>query len=338
MKRDFMKKSLVIVLGLLILGSLPVSAADIYAPNNFGVKQSSNNGDNYVEDVYQKYKQIVTWKKNYLLVYIPDDARSQFVWSQFKVWENVFGGAIIFEKITVDRNADITVHYENPYLGKKVGYTRLSFKDGEIRKADMFIYDDILTNPLKDFAVLHEIGHALGITNHSPNPADIMYATKTARQNGLSVRDKNTIKILYGPSMGQEAYIPKAAPEITSRSSDLQKADKLLENSQFDAAIQEYKRIAIGGLDTAEAYAGIATCYYAMGKSSEAYRYAKKAIALKPNDKEIVHMYLGMGMLTDHTKDVKKFLDKYTAENPDALSDYEIKSTLIQLQEISSDK
>lgn len=339
MKKDLMKKSLLVMLGLAVLGSVPVySAQTSVAPANTTAVNSVNSDDNYIDDVYQKYKQIVVWKKNYILVYIPDDARAQFVWSQFKIWENVLGGAITFEKIVVDRNADITVHYENPYLGKKVGFTRLSFKDGEIRKADMFIYDDILTNPLKDFAVLHEIGHALGITNHSPNPADIMYATKTARQNGLSVRDKNTIKMLYEPSIGGMNYKPKSAVETSSRSSDLQNADKLLENGQFEAAIQAYKKIASGGLDTAEAYAGMATCYYTMGKGDEAYKYAKKAVAAKPNDKAIVHSYLGIGLLTEHNKDVKKFIDKYTAENPDALSDYEVQSTIQQLQSSNDNK
>lgn len=296
------------------------------------VNNTVNNGDNYLEEVYQKYKQIVYWQKNYLLVYIPNDARADFIWSQFKIWENVLGGTIAFEKIPVEKNADILVHYENAYLGKEVGFTRLSFKEGTIRRADMFIYDDILTNPLKDYCVLHEIGHALGITNHSSNPGDIMYPTKTARQNGLSMRDKNTIKMIYDLS-GQTPSFATAPPDYSLRSEELQNADKLFENGQFENAIQLYKKAAALPQYEAEAYGGVASCYFAMGNGEQSWKYAKKAVNLQENNRDLVYIFMRIGLATNHSKEVKKFLDKYIVEYPDALADNQIQSTMILLQQ-----
>jgi hypothetical protein len=51
--------------------------------------------------------------------------------------------------------------------------------------------------------VLHEMGHALGLGEHSPHPEDIMYGSasrKTAR--GLSSRDRATLKLLYQRPIG----------------------------------------------------------------------------------------------------------------------------------------
>jgi len=42
---------------------------------------------------------------------------------------------------------------------------------------------------------LHQIGHAIGIYGHSPNPDDIMYVNFT--QDSLSERDKNTLNEIY---------------------------------------------------------------------------------------------------------------------------------------------
>jgi hypothetical protein len=45
------------------------------------------------------------------------------------------------------------------------------------------------------FTTTHEIGHALGITAHSPNPDDIMYADPLVA--GLSARDRSTAELAY---------------------------------------------------------------------------------------------------------------------------------------------
>lgn len=51
--------------------------------------------------------------------------------------------------------------------------------------------------------VLHEMGHALGLIGHSPEPGDIMYASATITSStALSERDRATLRALYAKPIG----------------------------------------------------------------------------------------------------------------------------------------
>lgn len=50
--------------------------------------------------------------------------------------------------------------------------------------------------------MLHEMGHALGLTGHSPDPGDILYARGQAAP-GLSDRDRETLRLLYASPIGK---------------------------------------------------------------------------------------------------------------------------------------
>ena len=65
--------------------------------------------------------------------------------------------------------------------------------------------DKISDNRMR-FAALHEVGHALGLAEHSPNPEDIMFFADSPAdlKRGLTERDRQTILRLYtsNPSSG----------------------------------------------------------------------------------------------------------------------------------------
>lgn len=85
---------------------------------------------------------------------------------------------------------------------------------------------------------LHELGHALGIDGHSPEPGDIMYFSRIHRAEdrpALSDRDKQTLKMLYKTEL---AYMPpkgSAAEKTAERISTYNKNIKI-----YNAAVADY--------------------------------------------------------------------------------------------------
>ena len=56
-------------------------------------------------------------------------------------------------------------------------------------------------------AMLHEMGHALGLGGHSPERADIMYPrVRRSAEEGLSRRDRNTLRALYTRPVGARIH------------------------------------------------------------------------------------------------------------------------------------
>lgn len=65
--------------------------------------------------------------------------------------------------------------------------------------------------------VLHEVGHALGIAGHSPNPEDLMYGFVDVDtpdlfgMRALTARDRATIRKLYEKPIGARIRAPRRA-------------------------------------------------------------------------------------------------------------------------------
>ncbi len=86
------------------------------------------------------------------------------------------------------------------------------------------INDEPLSDQYFKRVALHEIGHACGLTNHSPNPDDIMYGTALSKTPSctLTSRDKNTLVALYSIDQAKINHsalvIENMLPEKTNQS------------------------------------------------------------------------------------------------------------------------
>lgn len=127
----------------------------------------------------------------------------------FAQWTHFTKNKIIFSYSTTPKNSDIEIEFidrpTNVEHNKAVGYTipsyyvntnllaqvtiTISVKDAEGKKLD----EGILYG-----AIVHEIGHALGLTDHSLDIKSVMYPyTLPNVEQGITEEDLNRLKILY---------------------------------------------------------------------------------------------------------------------------------------------
>lgn len=116
----------------------------------------------------------------------------------FTEWDST-GIPLRFEYVASPRDADIRVHWTD-HLDHKTGSTTWrTDRTGWLLSGDITLATHISDGQPLDARgmraiALHEVGHALGLS-HSVDGHDIM--APLVRVDGLSIPDRNTIKLLY---------------------------------------------------------------------------------------------------------------------------------------------
>lgn len=168
-------------------------------------------GDNY----FRLQRKICRWsdKTKFVLVYIstaehlPDwkPWNVQIVKDAFAEWQRALDNRLIFVFLNEPSQADVVVQWWNtstPQVEKGAsGLNSYQTWGKYIAKNDVFISLHHDTGEARDSSMLyatalHELGHMIGIREHSDNPNDMMYFRTTDRLH-LSQRDINTMKMIY---------------------------------------------------------------------------------------------------------------------------------------------
>lgn len=173
---------------------------------------------NYINECLYK-KVLARWSDDslplkifieHLICGVSHDAEKYFI-SQVKralyEWGKASDWKITTELVEKKVESDIQIewHWKNKSafeadkcLGKCQMKTKLSGKILEKSLIKIYLPFDRPIMNVKEFypIVLHELGHAFGIFNHSEDRQDIMFKHTTAIET-LSVKDKNTIKLMY---------------------------------------------------------------------------------------------------------------------------------------------
>ncbi|MDE6138789.1 MAG: matrixin family metalloprotease [Candidatus Gastranaerophilales bacterium] len=138
--------------------------------------------------------------------YIPQNHKRTIMMKHaFAEWSRLTNNKIIFRYVDSPKTAQVVVEFVNivPNAEREIGLTKSSFtSSGGMLRATIYIAEKTSTGyQLGKDAVytvmLHEIGHAIGISEHSDNPLSIMYATEDDRQEILK-SDLRTLANIYG--------------------------------------------------------------------------------------------------------------------------------------------
>lgn len=171
------------------------------------------NSDDYLS--FSNHNGILVWPKSTLKVYIAPAVGVRgyrpelhhLLKEAFMTWQSA--GTVKFEFVDSSHGCDIDCSWvDNPYRLSSPGeggeaimsYDRHYLRHCRIVLLTKRTADDSIIGDNEMMALcLHEIGHSLGLAEHSPNPDDVMFCTilSTNSKPTLSSRDLLTLQHLY---------------------------------------------------------------------------------------------------------------------------------------------
>lgn len=143
---------------------------------------------------------------NKIKAYIPPNhKRTVMMKHAFAEWTRLTNKKVLFYYVSSPAKADIKVSFVKtiPNGDRKIGLTKsLILPTGKITSSEILIAEKtpdgrVLGNDAVYTVMLHEIGHAIGLLEHSKEPLSIMYATEDDRQEILK-SDLKRLHNIYG--------------------------------------------------------------------------------------------------------------------------------------------
>lgn len=227
-------------------------------------------------------------------VYIADGSAKVGYQPQFRAllkdsfvqWQTASQNLINFQFVESPATAMITCTWvDDPKILKgtiKKGDTKTSILAGSIIKANIRCMLGVgsMNDYRMRFTALHEVGHAIGLQGHSPNPNDVMFFSTNAaeRNQGLTNRDINTVRKVYANDFF-------ATKDI---SSDHDTGIAELEAKNYTKALEAFQRVLKARPDLESARVNIALCYAGLALQCDqakdfanAERYYNHAIKIR---------------------------------------------------------
>ena len=159
----------------------------VHADNYFNRITVASNGrlTRFSHDTISVYANAVPLERGLTTPY--EDALTQ----SLKLWEEAMDGTLRFRPVSEALEANIRIHWTN--RRQKQGVYHNIGQAVLVRKADgfhveikIFLKDaqtlELLPPNVIQAALLHELGHAIGLWGHSDDPNDVMYFAATAQK------------------------------------------------------------------------------------------------------------------------------------------------------------
>lgn len=140
------------------------------------------------------------------------DALYELVYDGILDWTDVGGPGIpSFEFVDDPGDADIPIQWEADLAG--AWFIGRCVWDVDVLTRRFGVAHIVVTGKVREgveatpgqvyATMLHEVGHALGLGGHSPDPQDVMYRATSRGQGQLTERDRETLRLLYERPSGR---------------------------------------------------------------------------------------------------------------------------------------
>jgi hypothetical protein len=139
------------------------------------------------------------WSSSRVTVYLDNipAAEATAIERGMQLWNEALLGRIELVRVPTS-DANIHLRTVSPTaLRGATGIAEIQFNTGSGRLRSVRIsLDQTLDTNYLAVTAMHELGHGLGVLDHSPVPEDLMYHAPS-RRAGISERDRNTMLLLY---------------------------------------------------------------------------------------------------------------------------------------------
>lgn len=300
-------------------------------------------GDEEFLSEYYKNTKLRKWQKLPVSVYIPENGNKSVVQKAFLEWELKTANAVKFEDAKSPQDADINVNFvdissinpENRFVEADCKYngdyvSSVNFKVATKLATGEQVPEETLYNSL-----LHEIGHAIGLSANTQNQYDAMSNPNTRAIKQLSAQDVRTAKIAYqAPKEEKEpaldkSKLEKAKFEIESMPSNAdgwhKMGDVYFGKKNYYAANECYLRAVGFSSRKPNLYINMAKSYIALNKYDDAILYGRRGLTLNPNSAPILKEVMTAYKKTKNQEEAKLFLTNYFKKYPKLKTNSEIK-------------
>lgn len=319
------------------------------------------NGANYLKYAVTPEGKIARWNKKELTYYVidPENLYDKFVSKAINTYNQLFKGYFKITKADAKNKADIILTFKQEFDSNErsnekfmLGLTNLYYSDDDnsitmAKVTILYKYQNqkeyVSGNKMYN-VILHELGHAMGISGHSDKPEDIMFPLLNNSDGILSQRDRVTMKMLYSNNAkvikkqiknARRAKIAEAKKSVKNASgvdetlSLVNLAQTYYENGQKEKALDTYKKAIEKDSKNPNIYKSMGECYYFSQKYDQALKYFVQSYNLTTNDSdkpELLNMIgVAYAKMSDFENAYKYFKMSYDADE----NNYEVLQNLV---------
>ena len=297
----------------------------------------------YLTNAYKNGK-LYTRNRGVTRIYI-DESGSNYkdlVYSAFDEWQEPLGSALMFRFCGNPDDASIIVSFtseKSQLSGDKFGITTSKFNGDTISESKIVIltvnkYGKPLPKNMIYHALLHEIGHSIGISGHSLDPNDVMSTGTVVYLPHLSQRDKNTAEELYSRNRKnydtitvQESKI-KEYKSIESKfpndaTSFIDLGDEYMSSGKYNDALEQYKA-AERIVQDKDLYYRFVEVYRKQSDKDNELVYLKKIFDINKSDINVLDAIIANYYSQRRFNDIYNLINEFVKYNPDKSNDPKI--------------